>query len=237
VEYADRVEIVTPEGVDLSIELAGLGSRFIGELIDLLLEGVIILALGIVLYGIGGGVPAAVFAVASFLVFFFYNVLFEVRANGRTPGKSGAGIRVIRAGGEPVDFRASTIRNLLRLVDGPLTAYVAGLVSITASAKNQRLGDMAADTLVVRDQKTTAPVPRSPSPIPGDQWDTSAISAEELSAVRQYLDRRWQLEHEARNRLAWQLAEGLRPKVAGVPDDVRGEAFLERLAAAKAARG
>ena len=64
----------------------------------------------------------------------------------------------------------------------------------------------------------------------------SAISQEELAAVRQFLERRWTIEPASRQKLAWQLSEGLRPKVAGMPADLRGEPLLEQLAAAKAAR-
>jgi uncharacterized RDD family membrane protein YckC len=240
VEYADRVEIVTPEGVDLSLELAGLGSRFIGEIIDTLLKGVLIALLAIALYGIAGGVGAALFAIAAFLVWFFYDVLFEVLAGGRTPGKRAAGIRVVRTGGEPVGFTASAIRNLVRIVDGPVTSYIVGVVAIVASKRNQRLGDMAAGTLVTREAPRAAawPAPRAAALAASpDSWDVSAVTGEEIATVRHYLDRRWTLDDAARHQLAYQLAEGLRAKVAGVPDDVRGESFLERLAAAKAARG
>jgi uncharacterized RDD family membrane protein YckC len=239
VEYADRVEIVTPEGVDLSLELGGLGSRFIGELVDSTLKGVLIGLLAAALYGIGGGVGTAFFAIGAFLVWFFYDVLFEVLANGRTPGKRVSGIRVVMADGAPIGFPASSIRNLIRIVDGPATGYVAGVVAIVASKRNQRLGDMAAGTLVVRE----TPAAKQPwpqyQPLPAqhaDNWDVSAVTNEEIATVRQYLDRRWTLEDSARHQLAWQLAEGLRPKVAGVPPGLQGEPLLEQLAAAKAAR-
>jgi uncharacterized RDD family membrane protein YckC len=255
VEYADRVDISTPEGVELEVELGGLGSRFIAEAIDYVLKGIVIGALSILLYAIGSGVATAVFLVLVFLIWFGYDVLFEVLAGGRTPGKRACGLRVVRSGGQPIGFLASSIRNLLRLVDGPLTSYLAGIVSIVVSTRNQRLGDMAADTLVVREPrgpgKATAWEQRpgsvpAPPPAPwvapgssngvADQWDVSAISQEEFAAVRQFLERRWTIEHDARRRLAWQLAEGLRPKVAGAPPEVQGEQLLERLAAAKAAR-
>jgi hypothetical protein len=64
----------------------------------------------------------------------------------------------------------------------------------------------------------------------------SAVAAAEVAAVRRFLDRRYELTYEARNKLAIELEDALRPKVAGVPDQVRGESFLEQLAAAKAAR-
>jgi uncharacterized RDD family membrane protein YckC len=245
VEYADRVAIATPEGVELEVDLGGLGSRFLAEAIDWVLKGVVVGALSIVLFAIGSGVATAVFLVLLFLIWFGYDVLFEVLANGRTPGKRLCGLRVVRSGGQPIGFVASAVRNLLRLVDGPLTSYIAGIISIVVSERNQRLGDMAADTLVVREPPAPqdAPVwerqqaaPPPPPTVNGDSWDVSAISQEELAAVRQFLERRWTIDGEARRQLAWQLAEGLRPKVAGAPPDVRGEQLLERLAAAKASR-
>jgi uncharacterized RDD family membrane protein YckC len=249
VEYADRIEIATPEGVDLEVELAGLGSRFVAELLDYVLKGLVIGALAILLYAIGSGVATAVFLVLAFAVWFGYDVLFEVLAGGRTPGKRACGLRVVRTGGGPVGFRTSAIRNLLRIVDGPLTSYVAGMVAILVSKQNQRLGDMAAGTLVVREPSpprrsrradAVPPPPPAPwtKPLPdaGVQWDVSAISQEEFAAVRQFLERRWAIDPAARQRLAWQLAEGLRPKVAGVPPGLQGEPLLEQLAAAKAAR-
>lgn len=254
-EYADRVAIATPEGVELEVDLGGLGSRFLAQMIDWVLTALVIAALAILLYAIGGGVATAVFLVLAFLIWFGYDVLFEVLANGRTPGKRLCGLRVVRSGGQPIGFVASAVRNLMRLVDGPLTLYLGGIISVVVSKKNQRLGDMAADTLVVREppapedapvwereSASTPPPPRAPwtgagaTNGAGDQWDVSAISQEEIAAVRQFLERRWTLEHEARRRLAWQLAEGLRPKVAGAPPELEGEKLLERLAAAKAAR-
>jgi uncharacterized RDD family membrane protein YckC len=251
VEYADRIEIATPEGVDLEVELAGLGSRFVAELLDYVLKGLVIGALAILLYAIGSGVATAVFLVLAWAVWFGYDVLFEVLAGGRTPGKRACGIRVVRTGGQPVGFRTSAIRNLLRIVDGPATSYVAGMVAILVSRQNQRLGDMAAGTLVVREpspprrsrrrRADAVPPPppapwTKPQPGAGVQWDVSAISQEEFAAVRQFLERRWTIDPAARQRLAWQLAEGLRPKVAGVPPGLQGEPLLEQLAAAKAAR-
>jgi uncharacterized RDD family membrane protein YckC len=247
VEYADRVAIATPEGVELEVELGGLGSRFLAQMIDWLLTLVLIGALAILLFAIGSGVATAVYLVLVFLIWFGYDVLFEVLANGRTPGKRLCGLRVVRSGGQPIGFLASSVRNLMRLVDGPLTLYLGGILSIVMSERNQRLGDMAADTLVVREPPAPEDAPvwgRGGTTVPpppaaatnGDQWDVSAISQEELAAVRQFLERRWTIDAEARRRLAWQLAEGLRPKVAGAPPDLEGEKLLERLAAAKASR-
>ena len=251
-EYEDRLRISTPEGIDLELPLAGLGSRFIAALVDWTIKGLLILAVLIVL-GVTGagddtstGVAVAVSAVLVFLIVWFYDVAFEVMGRGRTPGKRMTGLRVVREGGAPVDLRASAVRNLVRLVDGLPLSYVPAVVSILVTKRNQRLGDLAAGTLVVRDQPRGAvlrPPPVQPvvrvttGPDPEAAiWDLSAITPEELATVRRFLDRRFSLVPEARRRLAGDLARRLRPKVAGVSGDVGDEAFLERLSAAKGAR-
>ena len=152
--YDDRITIETPENVTLEVTLAGLGSRMAASLIDGLIRFAVILALFIVLLSSpdrAGGVEFALFIVGSFAVFFAYDVLFETLAGGRTPGKRATGLRVVREGGQPVGFVSSAIRNLMRLVDMLPFSYAIGIVAILVSSKNQRLGDMAAGTIVVRE--------------------------------------------------------------------------------------
>lgn len=247
VTYDDRLSIPTPEGVDLELVLAGLGSRLVAGIIDYAVQGVVLLALtflGFALAGDGnsGGFLLAGLVLASFLVSFGYPVAFETLASGRTPGKRATGLRVVRLGGEPVGFLASAVRNLLRLVDSLPGIYAVGAASILFSRRNQRLGDLAAGTLVVRERR--APLPSAPAPVPdfavADRyatWDVSGITSFELVTVRRFLERRWQLDPHARGRLGWELAERLRPKVAGAPPDLHPEQFLEALAEAKASRG
>jgi hypothetical protein len=147
-----------------------------------------------------------------------------------------------------VTFTTSAVRNLLRLVDG-LLGYAVGVVVILVSSRNQRLGDLAAGTLVVRERRAPerrdrgASVVASPSsaatgPTSAELviWDVSSVTADDLVTVRSFLERRTELTAEARARLAGDFARRLRPKVAGAPDDLPPEAFLEQLAAAKAAR-
>src|SRR5215207_5451151 len=146
-EYEDRVRISTPEGVDVELTLAGIGSRFIAAILDLMIQGGVLLGAALLLGvtgGDGSGFAVAVFSIIFFLVFFGYDVLFEVRSRGRTLGKRWTGLRVVRTGGQPVTFVPSSIRNVLRLVDmlpaPPL--YAVGMVSIFVTGKNQRLGDL-----------------------------------------------------------------------------------------------
>jgi uncharacterized RDD family membrane protein YckC len=249
VEYEDRITIATPEGVDLELTLAGVGSRFTSALVDLAIQLLLVgsfwalFFLGLDSLG-GGGLGAAAFALVSFLLFAGYDVVFEVFASGRTPGKRLNGIRVVRSDGSPIGFLTSAVRNVLRLIDILPSFYIVGIVSILATARNQRLGDLAAGTLVVRERLGASSRQwrpeevGSPSRGPGwSTWDVSGITRDEVVAVRRFLDRRYELTPEARTRLGDELAAALRPRVAGVPDSVEGESFLEQLAAAKRARG
>jgi uncharacterized RDD family membrane protein YckC len=248
-ELEDRLTITTPEGVELDLQLAGLGSRFMAQLLDLLIKSMSILLIALTL-SIAGLTGVAIMLPAFFLVVYAYDVVFETFANGRTPGKMASRLRVVRVGGEPVDFMSSAIRNVLRLIDGIPLSYIPGVISILATKRNQRLGDLAAGTIVIHEEPVALPPPQAPgmppppppgAPPPGWQpgpvWDVSQVSADELSAVRSFLERRWDLEWDARGRLALQLADALWPKVAGATPGLPPEQFLEQLAQQKAQRG
>ena len=238
-EYEDLLTIDTPEGVALDLTLAGYGSRFIASMVDGVLKLVVIGAAALVLAVAGGGVGAAVFLVLLFVVTVVYDIAFETLANGRTPGKRWSGLRVVKDDGAPVSFTVSAVRNLLRIIDGPGTAYAAGTIAILATKRNQRLGDLAAGTLVVRERVGAAAAPNLAQAAPGDAeaWDVTGIDADELAMVRHFLGRRYEIDESARNALARQLADGLRPRVPGAPEGISPERFLEQLAAAKARRG
>jgi uncharacterized RDD family membrane protein YckC len=242
VEFEDRITIPTPEGVDLQLTLAGVGSRFVSALIDLAIQLVLVIAVtGIAAAtgAFGNGFGVAFAFIAGFLVFAAYDVLFEVFASGRTPGKRLNGLRVVRLDGSPVAFFTSAIRNVLRLIDILPGGYLVGIAAILLTSRNQRLGDLAAGTLVVR-ERTEHPAlqgMRRAQPLPpADAWDVTGVSAAELAAVRGFLTRRGELTFEARHRLAGDLAGALRTKVVGAPENLGSEAFLERLAAAKLPR-
>lgn len=245
-EYEDRLVIATPEGVELELTLAGVGSRFISALIDFLIEGALIGALSLVLLAtLPQPLAAAGIALGAFALIWGYHVLFETLASGRSPGKRVAGLRVVRAGGAPVRLRASAVRNLIRIVDLlPPVTYGVGATSILATARNQRLGDLAAGTLVVRvrraadrDAAPASPPPQdSTSGEPAQDWDVSGVGEPELAPVRRFLERRHALEPAARARLAADLAARLRPRILGAPPGLADEAFLEALVAAKRAR-
>jgi uncharacterized RDD family membrane protein YckC len=246
-EYEDRLTIATPEGVEMNLVLAGAASRFVSAIVDILIQSAILIAVAVVL-GIagsaglgGGGVAVLLWAIISFFVVTTYDIFFEVLNSGRTPGKRLNGLRVVRVEGYPVGFLTSAVRNIMRLIDFLPSAYLLGAIVILATRKNQRIGDVVAGTLVVRERPgTVRELPRMPAPPPEQRpyaaWDTSQITAEELATVRQFLERRQSIDFGPRGDLAHTLSERLRPKVTGAPPELQGEQFLEALVVAKTAR-
>jgi uncharacterized RDD family membrane protein YckC len=170
---SDDYTLLTPENVDLRFDMAGLGSRGAAALIDYTILGVgyFILALGglfvLGLLGIGtdgsafgsrDGASIIAYAIIALvvLVMFFgwwgYFILGEMIWNGQSIGKRRLGLRVVRAGGQPISITASLIRNLLRVVDQFL--FIGVLVMIVDS-RSRRLGDLAAGTVVIREPRNS----------------------------------------------------------------------------------
>jgi uncharacterized RDD family membrane protein YckC len=219
--------IDTPEGVRLELTLAGLGSRTGAQLVDWLIRLAVWLLLSIGL-GWSGGLESfvafqVVFASVALLA---YELVFEAIWSGRTPGKAAFGIRVVNVDGSPARFAAIVVRNLLRLVDLLPGTYGVAFVSIFVTKRHQRLGDMAAGTIVIRERKGSDRGERFHQfhsvPIPAG-FDATAVSAEDVALIRQFLDRRATLDDGPARRLAAQMAGPLRAKVfqpAGSLDDM-----------------
>jgi uncharacterized RDD family membrane protein YckC len=132
------------------------GRRVLAIVADGLLLGVLFSAVSVLARMVGlGEADAPLFAGYTWAGGFFvlamaYYALME-GYRGQTVGKMLFGIRVVREdGGGVPGFKAALVRSLLRVVDG-LFGYLVGFVAVLASEKNQRLGDMAARTLVVRE--------------------------------------------------------------------------------------
>lgn len=143
-----RQSVATPEGVDLSLVPAGAVPRASAFALDLLLRGVLLGAIAILLSMLGR-FGTGLILLAAFLVEWFYPVAFEVLADGATPGKRALGLRVVEADGRPVGFAGSMIRNLLRTADFLPFLFGFGLLFMLFHPRFQRLGDLAAGTLVV----------------------------------------------------------------------------------------
>lgn len=143
--------IETPEGVLLDLKLAGPVVRSGAWLIDICIRSVFYIPALLVTF-IGGKTGLGMFMIALFLMEWFYPVVFELLW-GATPGKRALGLKVVHSNGTPVCWQASIIRNLLRAADFLPMFYMFGLISMLCNQRFQRLGDLAAGTLVVHHQK------------------------------------------------------------------------------------
>ena len=173
----------TPEGIELSISPAGPVGRGLAFAIDSAIRWGALIAVAVAIAGLSD-MGVGIFALLFFLTEWFYPVFFEVLWNGQTPGKQALGLRVVNEDGTPVGWSASLIRNLLRVADGLPLFYIAGVVSILCSDRMQRLGDLAAGTLVInlRDAKLSTASTRSTHAGRASQAASTTARWQELGA-------------------------------------------------------
>jgi uncharacterized RDD family membrane protein YckC len=148
----NEVTITTPEHVPIRLEPAGAGSRFLATLIDFFIVSAVSTAAGFLLSAVlPRGIAMAVSMTLNFVLTWGWHVFFEVRKQGRTPGKRALRLRVIDARGLPVSLYQSLVRNIVRALDFAPAFYGFAALVTMVTASRRRLGDLVADTLVVRD--------------------------------------------------------------------------------------
>ncbi|MFP4055242.1 MAG: RDD family protein [Candidatus Brocadiia bacterium] len=152
-----RLCITTPEQVHFHYEVGGLVSRAVAWLLDQVILTIARVAVVLVVWGRGGHVGAAVVLLAVFVLDFGYYLYFELRAAGRSPGKRVLHLRVISARGGRLRFADVLVRNLLRPVDTLPAAMLLGGVVAFVDPLRRRLGDLAAETVVVREAPVALP--------------------------------------------------------------------------------
>jgi uncharacterized RDD family membrane protein YckC len=256
----EHVSIETPEHIEFTFQLAGLGTRFIAVLIDHLIQG-FILGFALLVGLLSAGAVASLWTEASlwvifglllllFVVFWGYFTYFETTSNGQTPGKRIAGIRVVRDDGTPITFFDAMIRNLVRLVDFLPAYYTIGVIAVFVSPQNKRLGDYAAGTIVVKERTTPMPAPatadadadaapvaaRSPQLAAAVRAVVGRLSPEELQVVERYVARKIQLNPPARASLARKIAAPLIRKLSIDGIAATDEEVLETIAEVAAQR-
>ena len=210
------LDIQTPENVAFDYQVAGIGSRFLSTLIDmiliLLLEVVVMFATLLVLRTFGDSSPTngfsawvlALFGLIAWIFFWGYYVFFEMIWNGQSPGKRWVGLRVIRWDGTPVTMSESFIRNLVRIIDFLPATYGIGVITMFIDKQSRRLGDLAANTLVVLDR---APIDiqelsaqravqlRPSAQVSIEGFPVERLTNDDLHLIEDYLLRRHQLTH------------------------------------------
>ncbi len=248
----ERITIETPEHIHIHYELAGIGSRALAGLVDLFLQGVGTLLLIMSLLWLGqkfklqdtlGFVGAIIVASLGFLAFTIYYIGAEMITDGRSPGKRMAGLRVLSIDGRPISFLQSALRNILRAVDMLPFLYGIGLLAIFFSPRCQRLGDVVAGTIVVKERLYEPPralsdvaAKLSAFPLPRDvqarlHSSLHVLSTADITTAEHFLARRYELSEEIRRELAEKIAGPLLAKLPYVqPGDFPDlEIFLQAL--------
>ena len=230
--------VETPEHVDVRLELAGVGSRLAAAVLDTLLIWMAALGLVLVNAALMSGTSeasswaTAVMILLVFLLFWGYFTLFEALNGGRTPGKQALGIRVVMDTGRPITGSAAVVRNLVRLLDCyfPLMPALPALIMMFLQRSNKRLGDMAAGTVVVRDNPTGwslgagagrggAPAEVAEEPI---EAGPPELSEEEFRLLDRFLSRLHELAPGVRDRIAMDLARRFEARIPRRTKDVEG---------------
>jgi uncharacterized RDD family membrane protein YckC len=230
------IEIVTPENIAFRYRLAGPFRRLPAYLIDFAIRwfaavlGMIALTLSFSTLGLapmGGGMALVLW----FLLEWFYGGVFEAFFNGQTPGKRLMQIRVVSVDGQPINGLQAVLRNVLRAVDAqPLVFYQLGLLTAAMNDRFQRLGDLAAGTMVVVEERpwrhglvrTGEPdAVRLASQIPA-VFQPSRTLARALAA---YVERRRTFSPPRRLEIARHLAVPLQPKV-NLPPNINADLLL-----------
>lgn len=244
--------IETPENLALEMDIAGFGGRCIAAIFDylILVLSSVIVALALVAL-VGFRSQYSLLAIGLFVqVTFFtlYFLIFELAWNGQTPGKRYLGMRVIQANGLPVSTSALFIRNLVRLFDFMPILYAVGLITMFATKRTQRLGDLAADTIVIYENPELTLRNLRVDYTINQMWvtykedvpsilDISNLTQDDRQLVVSYLQRRFDIA--GRDRLATSIARHLGTK-SELPDHIvhsfwhtgTAERFLEFVARA-----
>ena len=258
----DLLVVETPERVELHFPLASLGNRFLACAIDHTIQLIALLLLLLIgdyfdqrldqqrfdllasLASVSRWVKA-VGILLFFIIVFGYFIIFETLWNGQTPGKRWMRLRVIQQDGRPVTFFAIMLRNIIRLADMVVPPfYSVGLIAIFATRHSKRLGDFAANTVVIKewsghglsfgeifDRPVEAGREGGAPPRVEFEGPLEAITPAEVLVVEICLRRCQQLPPAPREWLAWRVATPLLEKIrpAFDPDRFTYEGFLREL--------
>jgi len=225
------IAIETPEHIVFRHRVAGPARRMVAYLLDLVICYGAFAAVAVVVFTVAFGTAGAgatteslgasvgFLLVLAFAVQWLYFAVLEAW-RGTTPGKAAMGLRVLTTTGRPIGFREAALRNVLRAADALPLAYTAGCISIAGLASMvvtrhfQRLGDLAAATIVVMPHRARAAVavvlwpPARPEEL-ARLSDGVRLDADEREAIEMFLRRRQQLGPERELELANMIAPAL----------------------------
>jgi uncharacterized RDD family membrane protein YckC len=175
--------VSTPERVSFDYQVAGLGTRGIAQILDLLIVTGLLIAVFFFASGVAAYTQSSTLAIlielfGTFVVVFGYFWISEALFSGQTLGKRAFRLRVVGDRGEPMTWMQAGIRNVIRIVDFLPYGYGVGVIVLFANGRGKRLGDLAAGTIVVKDSDSVGlwqlarpafrmPPPPPPPPPPG----------------------------------------------------------------------
>jgi uncharacterized RDD family membrane protein YckC len=206
-----QVGVVTPEAVLLELDTASVASRSVSALIDVAVMAGTLLAVSLLVALVDGttAVPGwmsiSVLLFTVFLVLFGYPAAAETFWRGRTVGKMALGLRVVTSEGAPIRFRHAAIRSMLGIVDFWLPPGGAvALLAVLGTARDQRLGDLVAGTIVLRERQAGARATALWFLVPAGlesyaaSIDTTPMTPAQYQLVRSFLLRTGELTTAAR---------------------------------------
>jgi len=216
----DELTVRGLTGVDMTLKVAGPGTRSYAFVIDWHIRILMVLTWGLLAVLLRLSLPAAetgkpgsnpvmvAMMVGAGLTYFLYHPVLELTLRGRTPGKRIAGIRIVTAEGDMVGTGALLMRNLFRLIDSLPMLYLVGLVCCFVTRQSVRIGDMVAGTVLVLDATDSA---KSLGRL-GAVLERSPLPPETLKLVQDLLDRWRALEKPRREALARTLIARIEPQ-------------------------
>lgn len=236
--------VVTPERAVLGYRLAGVGSRTLAQIIDCVIIYIALILLAILFHFLAFFDAALAGGLLSLLAFAFallYFVLLEGLMNGQTIGKRALGIRVRMADGTPIGLEAAILRNFLRPADLLPGFYLIGLVTMFLSSRAQRLGDLAAGTVVVSERREASRYAVAPHGVgvhPLEQFvgPLRGLTMAEYSALRRLADRYYELPEEAQRDLILRVYRPIADRRA-IPAPPPGETEIRMVEATVMAHG
>lgn len=222
----DELQLTSTDATEVGLPIAGTGSRSYAFLVDWHIRLVLALAwfFGVAYLFVGVN---AIFDDASDLfgtwifyvvvlpalaLYFLYHPVLEIAMKGRTPGKRLAGIRIVSIGGETPSVGAHLIRNAFRLIDALPSLYVLGLVVALTTARQVRIGDIAAGTVLVHERKLARDAFASVADAAEGSMDLTT-----REVAKDLLTRWKRLEPDVRRRIATKLLDSLGAEPPAVP--------------------
>ncbi len=238
-----RDTIVTPEAVRLDLQTVGVGSRSIAFLLDFLVLSAFNLGVFLIfaiLPDLPGTIAQVLFSILVLFNVIGYHLLSELAMDGQTWGKRRQKLRVVMADGSSARTSAIVIRNLVRIIDFLPASYAVGIIAMITNTRSQRLGDLAAQTIVVRERKHAAPLAvASAAVLP--EWsagmDVSAVDDRDYTLARGWVSRRHALEPAQAHALALQVGNVLRERVVGIPEGIDDPTLIPVVVALVQQRG